>query len=335
MPDPRFYRRAGPLSLARLAEVSAAAPAPGTDAARFIADVAAVETATSADVVYVADKSYLPALAASHAGACFVTPALAAQVPSACAALVCSDPRAAFAAAAAAFYPDTAPVWPSTPVAADAKIDPTASIAPGAVVGARAAIGPRTRIGPHAAIGPGVVIGADCVIGAGVTVICALLSDRVVVHPGARIGQDGFGFTAGPEGPRKIPQLGRVLVGDDVEIGANCTIDRGMLADTVVGRACKLDNLVQIGHNVVLGQGCIVVAQVGISGSCTIGDGAVIGGQAGLADHVSVGAGAQIAAQSGIMRDVAPREAVMGYPAKPIRQFWREIAALARLVKKS
>jgi UDP-3-O-[3-hydroxymyristoyl] glucosamine N-acyltransferase len=189
-------------------------------------------------------------------------------------------------------------------------------------------------VGPHAVIGTGVEIGEDCDIGANVTIAFSLLGARVIIHPGVQIGQDGFGYTSGPKGPVKVPQLGRVLVGDDVEIGANCTIDRGMLDDTVIGRGCKFDNLVQIAHNVVMGQGCIVVAQAGIAGSCVIGDGVMIGPQVGIIDHITVGSGAQIAGQSGVSADVPAKATMMGYPAKPIRQFWREIAALARLTKR-
>jgi len=182
--------------------------------------------------------------------------------------------------------------------------------------------------------GRGVVIGDDCDIGANVTISFSLVGHRVIVHPGVQIGQDGFGYTAGPKGPVKARQLGRVVIHDDVEIGANSTIDRGMLSDTIIGRGCKFDNLVQIAHNVVMGHGCLVVAQAGIAGSCVIGDGVVIGPQVGIIDHINIGSGAQIAGQSGVSSDVAAKQTVMGYPAKPIRQFWRELATLARLTKR-
>jgi UDP-3-O-[3-hydroxymyristoyl] glucosamine N-acyltransferase len=320
------------LALARIAELTGARLAPGSDGALAIDALASLDEAAASELAYASDRRYAAALGVTKAGACLLSPDLAASAPPGCAVLTTPDPRGAFAAVARVLYPDTTPQWPmDRAVAADAEIARDAVVAPSAVIGAKAVIGARAKIGPHAIIGPGVIVGADSVISAQVTLLYCLIGQRVIMHPGVRIGQDGFGFHPGATGLAKVPQLGRVIVHDDVEIGANCTIDRGALGDTVIGQGCKLDNLVQIGHNVVLGRHCVIVAQAGIAGSCTIGDGVVLGGQVGLADHVTVGAGAQIAAQSGVMRDVAPRETVMGYPARPIRQFWREIAALGKL----
>ncbi len=207
-------------------------------------------------------------------------------------------------------------------------------VAPGAVVGSCAEIGDGVHLGANAVIGPGVVLGEGCTIGPNVTVTHAIVGAQVRIAAGSQIGQDGFGFIPTKAGHLRVPQLGRVLIEDHVDIGANCAIDRGALSDTVIGAGTKIDNLVQIGHNVEIGRDCIIVSQVGISGSCRIGNGVVIGGQGGLADHVTIGDGAQVAAKSGIMRDIAPGDTVMGYPAKPIRQFWREVAALTRLTKR-
>jgi UDP-3-O-[3-hydroxymyristoyl] glucosamine N-acyltransferase len=335
MPDPRFFRRAGPQSLANLAEIAGATLSGSFQPTTQIADVATLKSATSADLVFLSERKLQDALAATKAGACLVTGELASSVPATCAALICADPRLAFSAAVSTFYPDVSSLWSiDHPISPSADIHSSAVIAAGAVIGAHAKIGARTRLGPHAVIGAGVVVGDDCDIGANVTLAFSLVGHRVVIHPGVQIGQDGFGYTPGPKGPVKVPQLGRVVIHDDVEIGANCTIDRGMLDDTIIGRGCKLDNLVQIAHNVVMGQGCIVVAQAGIAGSCVIGDGVMIGPQVGIIDHISIGSGAQIAGKSGVSSDVAPKQTVMGYPAKPIRQFWRELAALARLTKR-
>jgi UDP-3-O-[3-hydroxymyristoyl] glucosamine N-acyltransferase len=176
-----------------------------------------------------------------------------------------------------------------------------------------------------------VVVGADCAIAANVTLSHCLVGDRVRLHPGVRIGQDGFGFAPDPAGHVKVPQLGRVIVHDDVEMGANCTVDRGSGPDTIIGAGCWFDNLVQIGHNVELGRGCIMVAQSGISGSSKLGDFVVVGGQVGIAGHLTIGSGASVAAKSGVMRDVAEGDTVGGYPAQPIRDWHRQTASLRRL----
>jgi UDP-3-O-[3-hydroxymyristoyl] glucosamine N-acyltransferase len=220
-------------------------------------------------------------------------------------------------------------------VAADAAVDPGAEIGPLAVIGNHAEIGPRCCIGPAAIIGDGVVLGADCRIGAHATLSHALLGDRVIVYPGARIGQDGFGFAVGGEGFVSVPQIGRVVIEDDVEIGANTTIDRGSLHDTLIGAGSRLDNLVQIGHNVRLGRGCVIVSQVGISGSTILEDHVMVGGQAGFTGHLRIGMRARIGAQAGVMSDVPPGADVVGSPAWPAREFFRHVAVLRRLVREA
>jgi UDP-3-O-[3-hydroxymyristoyl] glucosamine N-acyltransferase len=336
MPDPRFYHRAGPFRLADLAGRCGARLAADADPTTLIHDLGSIDSAKPGEIVYFADPSYVVAFANSKCSACVTTAEFAARGPDGCVVLVSADPRAAFANIAAAFYPDAAIAFQAGPerMARDAVLGPDVSIAPGVVIGPRAQIGRGSSVGANAVIGPGVVIGEDCRIGANSTLTYCLVGNRSIIHPGVQIGQDGFGFVPTKDGLRKVPQLGRVVIHDDVEIGANSTIDRGTAADTVIGAGTKIDNLVQIGHNVELGRRCVIVAQVGISGSCKIGDGVIIGGQGGLADHVTVGEGAQIAAKTGVMRDVGPGEVVMGYPAKPIRQFWREIAAVTRLTRR-
>lgn len=340
MPDPRFFERAGPFRVREVAAWTGGAAYGDADLDRQIEDVADLQSAGSGDLTYFAGSEHADAAAASQCGACLTTESLADIAPPSAALLIVEDPQAAFAIAADAFYPsqlkviqDTARTESGALVDASAVVRDGAVIESGAVIGPNAEIGGRSRIGAGSVIGPGVSIGEDCIIGANVTINVCLVGDNVVVHPGVCIGQDGFGFVfdsvAGRH--RKVPQLGRVIIEDDVEIGANTTVDRGTLRDTVIGAGCRIDNQVQIGHNVVLGKRCIIVSQVGISGSCTIGDDAILAGQVGLADHVTIGPKAQVAAKSGVMRDVAPGEAVMGYPAKPIRKFWREIAAVQRL----
>ncbi len=337
MADPRFFAIAGPFTLAKLAEISGAEMAGGADPNREYSDVSALEMAAKTDVGFLDNKRYVDAFAQSAAGACLVHPDVAAKAPKGMALLLTKDPYRAYAKVAQAFYPN---VDIQGEVSPRAVVDPTADVGdgcvvePGAVVGANARIGLRCRIGANAVIGTGVEIGDDCVVGPCASLTHSLVGSRVIIHTGVRTGQDGFGFALGPQGHEKVPQLGRVLIGDDVEIGANTTIDRGTGPDTVIGAGTKIDNLVQIGHNVELGSGCIVVSHVGISGSTKVGDLVMFGGQAGVAGHLKIGTGARIAAQSGVMRDVEPGATVAGSPALPAREYWRQITTLAGLSKK-
>jgi UDP-3-O-[3-hydroxymyristoyl] glucosamine N-acyltransferase len=204
------------------------------------------------------------------------------------------------------------------------------TVDPGAVIGPRAEIGAGSIIAATAVIGPDVLIGRDCTIGAGSSIMHALIGDRVVIHPGCRIGQDGFGYIDDAM-QLKIPQTGRVIIENDVEIGAGTAIDRGGIRDTMIGEATKIDNLCQIGHNVVIGRHCVIVAQSGLSGSVTLEDFAVLGGAVGLAPHVTIGRGARVAARSGVMNDIPPKQTWGGYPARPRMQWMRQQAMLARL----
>jgi UDP-3-O-[3-hydroxymyristoyl] glucosamine N-acyltransferase len=213
------------------------------------------------------------------------------------------------------------------------RIDPTAEVGPLCVIGAGAEIGPRCRLAPGVIVGSGVRLGADCRIGANASISHALIGARVFVYPGARIGQEGFGFAVTEAGFLTVPQLGRVLIEDDVEVGANTTIDRGSAQDTVIGAGSRLDNLVQIGHNVQVGRACVIVGQAGVSGSTIIEDQVMIAGQAGLLGHLRVGRKARIGAQAGVTTDVAAGADVVGSPAQPVREFFRELAMLRRIAK--
>lgn len=336
-PDPRFHPLPrGPFTLAEIAEASGARLGAGADASRLVGGVAGLQAAGPDELSFFDNPRYREALAETRAGAVIVAPKHLARVPQSCTPLLAETPALAWARAVSLFFPAAAPVPgidPTAVVAADAILGSQVRIEAGAVVGRRAVIGDGTVIGANAVVGPGVVLGRDCRIGPGASLVCTIAGDRVVVHPGARIGQEGFGFASGPEGHVTIPQLGRVLIGDDVEIGANTTIDRGSLGDTVIGSGTRMDNLVQIGHNVRLGRGCVIVAQVGIAGSVVVGDFAIIAGQAGIAGHLSVGRGARVGAQSGVMNDVPPGETWVGSPARPVARTMRALAALDALAR--
>jgi UDP-3-O-[3-hydroxymyristoyl] glucosamine N-acyltransferase len=337
MADPRFFQAAGPFTVAEIAARAGAAIAGAAKADLVLRDVAPLDSAGPDQLSFLDNVKYVDALRKSRAGAAFVHPDRADAAPLAMTVLVTPQPYRAYALAAQAFYPDPPP---RPGIAPGASVDPTARLGEGcaveanAVIGARAELGRACRIGANAVIGPGCVLGDDVRIGANASVSHAIIGHRVRIYPGARIGQDGFGFAPDPVRPVKVPQLGRVVIGDDVEIGANTTIDRGAGPDTVIGAGTMIDNLVQIGHNVQVGRGCVLVAQVGISGSTRLGDFVMIGGQGGLTGHLTIGNGARIAAQSGVMRDVAPGEAVMGSPAVPIREHHRQVLWLRRLAAK-
>lgn len=334
MADPRFFTVAGPFSLKTLAERTGAKLDAASDPERLMRDVAPLETAGPGELAFLDNRKYLRAFEVTRAGAAFVDPALAASAPKGLALLLTPQPYRAYAIAAQAFYPEPQPephVHPSATIDPSARIGEGAVIGPHAVIEARAELGRRCRIGACSVIGRGAVLGDDVRIGANVTVSHAIIGSRVTLYPGVRVGQDGFGFAPDPKGAVKVPQLGRVVIENDVEIGANCTIDRGAGPDTVIGAGTMIDNLVQIGHNVQIGRGCILVSQVGISGSTKLGDRVMIGGQAGFIGHITIGAGARIAAQAGVMEDVPPGGTVGGSPAVPQQQFLRQVALLRRL----
>lgn len=343
MSEPVFFPRVATLTLGEVATLAGVAVPEGFDPAMLLEGVAPLETAGPGDLAYMDNAKYGDALAGTLASACLVSRRFAARVPAGVAALVTGEPYRIYAQVLARYFPaamrpgsffGATGISPGSFVHPSARLESGVTVDPGAVIGPHAEIGSGTVVGAHAVIGPHVRIGRNCSVAPQVTIQAALIGNRVIIHPGVRIGQDGFGFAMGLQGHAKVPQIGRVIIQDDVEIGANTTIDRGASRDTVVGEGTKIDNLVQIGHNVVIGRHAVIVAQVGISGSTTLEDYVAIGGQSGVIGHVRIGTGAQIAASSNVATDVPPGARWGGTPAKPVRDWFREVTVLKRLASR-
>lgn len=339
MEHPGFFHRAGPFPLSLIAETIGAELVRAQDAQAMITDVRALRDAGSADLAFFENRKYGAQLAGTKARACILASADASRVPGGTAALTAPKPYEAFARALTLFYadamrskaagsaaePDGRLVHPS------AQIGEGVTIEPGAVIGRDVVIGAGSTIAAGATVGYRCVLGDDCYVGAGATVTHARIGKGVIIHSGVRIGQDGFGFAMSGKGHLKVPQIGCVIIGDNVEIGANTTIDRGSLSDTVIGEGTKIDNQCQIAHNVVIGRHCILVAQTGIAGSSELGDFVVMGARSGVLGHVKIGNGAQIAGMAHVKNDVEPGARMGGTPARPFQEWAREVAALRKL----
>jgi UDP-3-O-[3-hydroxymyristoyl] glucosamine N-acyltransferase len=340
MEHPGFFERAAPVPLAALAQKVGAELAPTGDPAVLIHDVRALAEAGSGHITFLDNRKYLGQLATTQATACLVAPAFAARLPAGVTALVMTQPYRGFALALQHFYPDA--MMPKTamallgepPIHPTARLEDEVTVEPGVVIGREARIGRRTTIAAGAVIGFRVSIGRDGYVGPGASVTHALVGDRVILHAGVRIGQDGFGFAMGPRGHLKVPQIGRVIIKDDVEIGANSCVDRGAVNDTVIGEGTKIDNLVQIGHNVVIGRHCVIAGHVGIAGSAELEDFVVMGGQSGVVGHIKIGRGAQIGGAAHPKEDVAPGARMGGTPAIPLAEWARQLAVLKRLTQR-
>jgi len=341
----RFFPPAEPQRLGTLAQ-AVGAKVDEAHAGRIVNDAMPLGEAGPDHVSFLRDSRHLKAVAGSAAGAIFCEPRLAAQLPATAIPLLTPYPGNAFGLAAGLFHPSAMRPRPVT-ARSGGEIAPTAVIEepegleanvivePFAVIARGVEIGRGSVIGPNSVIGPGCTIGRNTVIGANVTIQCAHIGDRVILHPGVRIGQDGFGLARTPAGYMKIPQTRAVLIQDDVEIGANTTIDRGSSRDTVIGKGSKIDNNVQVGHNVVMGCHCVVAGMTGISGSVTMGDFVTLGGHVGLRDGITIGDGASVAGKAAVGTDIPAGAEFAGYPAMEKRAFVAERMAIMRLVRKS
>jgi UDP-3-O-[3-hydroxymyristoyl] glucosamine N-acyltransferase len=340
----QFFPRPAALSVREIAALTGAVPRDDAALDRTVSGIAALDRARASDIVFLDSAKHSSALAATRAGVCLTSERFEAGAPAALAVLRSKNPFRDFVAVARKLYPDALkptslfdgePVGPGATVHPTVEIEYGVTIDPGAVIGPRASIGAGTVIGANAVIGPDVRIGRDGSIGAGAVIVHALIGDGVIIHAGCHIGQDGFRYHQAGGAHVKVPQLGRVIIQDHVEIGAGTTIDRGGIGDTVIGEGSKIDNLVQIGHNVTVGRHCIIVSQCGLSGSVVLGDHVMLGGQVGIADHITVGEGARVGAKSGVASDIPSGEVWIGSPAMPSSEFLRTVLELKRLGRRS
>lgn len=331
MIDPRFFTPAQSLSLGEIATLTGAEITyVNADATTLIHNISAFDASAADTITFLAHGESEDVIHANKAAVCIIAPEFVVPHMPFKALLVTPTPKKAFAKIAHAFYPSShIPSIKSRPH----QQSPHATIDPTAIIDASATIGAGTVIGPHVSIAKGVVIGENCVIHSHTSISNALIGNRVNIHPGARIGQPGFGFIIEGETPVDFPQLGRVIIEDNVRIGSSTCIDRGTIHDTFIGQGCRIDNLVQIAHNVRLGKGCVIVSQVGIAGSTEIGDYTVVAGQVGISDNLKIGKHVKIAAQSGVMRPVPDHGIVGGSPALPIVEWRRQCVILSNLVR--
>ena len=344
MTEPQFFKAKKGLTIGEIAALTGATLKNEGAADRVITNVAPLDRAGPRDLSFLEKGQFADAAARTRAGACLVSARLAARVPEHVVALQVRDAFRAYVTVSRALFPDALRpsslfeaqgVSPSATIHPTARLEENVTIDPGVVIGPRAEIGAGSVIGANAAIGTDVRIGRDCNIGPQCSLTHALIGDRVIIHSGCQIGQDGFGYSMAPTGHVKIPQVGRVIIQDDVEIGANTTIDRGALKDTMIGEGTKIDNLCQIGHNVIVGRHSVIVAMCGISGSTELGDYVVMGGQSGTVGHIKIGTGAQVGGASHPNHDVPAGARYFGTPAKPLREAAREQALIKRLVARN
>lgn len=334
MADTRFYEKTAAAKLKDLAKIVDGEIQGDGD--KIIDGVASLDQAKSNQISFLDNVKYRDSFKSTQAGACIVSKEMAEFAPKGCDLIISKSPYKSYALISQNFYPEE---YPEAQISPAAHVDNTADIGDGCIIEAGAVIGAGVKlaqnvwIGANAVIGSNVEIGEKSRIGANTSISHTIMGAHSRLYPGVRVGQDGFGFAIDPAGHVKVPQLGRVMIGDHVEIGANTCIDRGAGPDTIIGDGTWIDNLVQIGHNVKIGRGCVIIGQAGIAGSTTLEDFVIVAAQAGIAGHLTIGQGTQIAGQSGIMQDLPAGSKVMGYPAVPIKQFMRQVATLKKLTQ--
>ena len=337
MADPRFFNNDGPFSLedilnhCKISNIN-------TEKHKLVKDVSYLSAASKGDISFMDESSLINDLNNSNAEFCFISKKFISQAPKSINLIPCDYPRSAYALTAQKLYPDNInlnQVYLQSSSKINVNYKSSSLVSQFSYISDDVLIGENTSIGPNSVLGKGVIIGENCFIHSNVTITHSIIGDNVEIFPGSRIGQDGFGFVPRQDKHLKIPQLGRVLIGNNVNIGANCTIDRGAGPDTVIGDGCFIDNLVHIAHNVKLGIGCIIAGQVGIAGSTSVGDYVMVAGQGGISGHLNIGSGAKFAVKSGVINDIPPGGTYGGFPAVPIRDWHRQTLKIKNISNKN
>ena len=338
MTDPNFFPRSKKLTLDQISKLTKITLPRSVDKKRIFLDISPLDSASKDNISFLDNKNYINQFKKSKAGACFFRKDFEEVAPKNMIPLISTNPYHSFALVANAFYPmkdiTNAGVHPRAHVESNVKYDDTVQISPGAIVSSNVVIGSNCFVGANTVILSGVNIGANTIIGSNCTIAYSIIGSNVKIHNGVQIGQDGFGFAQNENMNLKMPQLGRVIIKDNVEIGSNCTIDRGTGPDTIIGDGTKIDNLVQIGHNAIIGKNCIFVAQSGVSGSTQVGNNVIIGGQVGIAGHLKIGNNVKIAAKSGVMKNIEDGATVGGVPSVEIKDWHRQTIILKKLISK-
>ncbi|MBS0236500.1 MAG: UDP-3-O-(3-hydroxymyristoyl)glucosamine N-acyltransferase [Proteobacteria bacterium] len=335
MPNLLFFERHGPFTIKQLAEIAECEVI--GDNQMLIYDVATLSSADVGNITFLSNSKYLPQLPITKASACIMEQRHVDNTPKGMIMLISDNPYASYAKVAATFYPNDKPkasISDKAVISSKAKLGANCQVEPFAHIADDVEIGDDCYIGSGTYIAPGVKIGSGTYIAANVTISHAIIGKNCLIHPGARIGQRGFGWAPSKRGVLEVPQLGSVVIGNNVEVGANSCIDRGTLEDTTIGDSTKIDNLVQLGHGVVVGSHCFLAGQVGIAGSTVVGNGVMFGGQVGVAGHLKIGNGVMLLAQSGAMRDIPDKMVAAGTPSVERMQWHRQNVALAKLAAK-
>ena len=341
MSDPRFFKKSGPFSLIEIANLINGDLSCENESI-LIEDISTLKFAKDNEITFFQDLSYKSDLNETKASVCLIKKEHKDFAPENIDLIFSNNPYMDFTLISQHFYPNE--IFPKSTSSFEkslsnngidhtAVIDPTSVIEEGAIIGANVVIDKNSTISSNTVIGKGVEIGSNSFIGSNVTITHSIIGNNIIIHQGTSVGQDGFGFAMSPDGHKKIPQVGRVLIQDNVEIGANCSIDRGSIQDTVIKKGTKIDNMVHIAHNCIIGENCIIAGMVGLAGSTTLEDFVVMGAKSGAVGHITIGKGSQIAAKAGVSKTLPPGKTWAGFPIREMNLWKKDLSYIRKLSK--